>query len=83
MKLIFLDVNGIRASAKREHLPYFFSQNQIFWLSRNKSYPDQLPENKFGPEIYSYFDSSTSLKGYSRVAVYTKIAPKKLSMDLG
>lgn len=85
MKLISWNVNGIRAAHKKGALRELFALDaDIIGIQETKSTPDQL-----GPEItspvgyYSYFDSSKERKGYSGVAVYTKIQPEKVEYGLG
>lgn len=85
MKLILWNVNGIRASQKKGALDSIFAQKpDILAINETKCTPDQLPENKFAPDGYqAYFDSATERKGYSGVAVYTKVAPHKVEHGLG
>lgn len=85
MKLISWNVNGIRASYKKGALQSVFDLSpDILAIQETKSDPSQLPEDKFAPLGYTaYFDSATSRKGYSGVAVYTKLAPKKVEHGLG
>ena len=85
MKLISWNVNGIRASFKKGALQSVFDLNpDILGIQETKSTPDQLPEDGYAPKGYTvYFDSSESRKGYSGVAVYTKIIPNKVENGLG
>jgi exodeoxyribonuclease-3 len=85
MKLISWNVNGIRASFKKGALQSAFDLNpDMLAIQETKSEPSQLPDDKFAPPGYTaYFDSATSRKGYSGVAVYTKQIPKKVEYGLG
>ncbi len=85
MKLISWNVNGIRASFKKGALQTAFDLKPDFLaIQETKSTPDQLPEDGYAPKGYSvYFDSATSRKGYSGVAVYTKQEPNKVERGLG
>lgn len=85
MKLISWNVNGIRAAQKKGALDDIFSKNpDILAIQETKCEPSQLPENKFAPLGYTaYFDSATSRKGYSGVAIYTKEVPHTVEHGLG
>lgn len=85
MKIISFNVNGIRASYKKGALQEAFSLNpDILAIQETKSTPDQLSLEITSPAGYtSYFDSSKERKGYSGVAIYTKIIPEKVEYGLG
>lgn len=85
MKLISWNVNGIRASQKKGALPEVFKLNaDIIGIQETKSVPEQLTEDITSPKGYfSYFDSAKVRKGYSGVAVYTKVKPEKIEYGLG
>lgn len=85
MKIISFNVNGIRASHKKGALSELFKLNcDIIGIQETKSTPDQLSEEILAPVGYhSYFDSSKERKGYSGVAVYTKVQPEKVLHGLG
>lgn len=85
MKIVSFNVNGIRASYKKGALSEAFSLNaDLLAIQETKSTPDQLsPEIMAPPGYSSYFDSSKERKGYSGVAVYTKVIPEKVEYGLG
>jgi exodeoxyribonuclease-3 len=85
MKIISWNVNGIRASHKKGALSEAFKLGaDIIGIQETKSTPDQLKEEITSPLGYmSYFDSSKERKGYSGVAVYTKIKPEEVLCGLG
>ncbi|MBP6888223.1 MAG: exodeoxyribonuclease III [Candidatus Pacebacteria bacterium] len=85
MKLISWNVNGIRASYKKGALQELFALNaDIIGIQETKSTIDQLGEEIISPPGYvSYFDSAKERKGYSGVAVYTKIEPEEVIYGLG
>jgi exodeoxyribonuclease-3 len=85
MKIISWNVNGIRASHKKGALGEIFKCGaDIIGIQETKSTPDQLTEDITSPSGYtSYFDSSKERKGYSGVAVYTKVQPEKVEYGLG
>ncbi|MEZ0208587.1 MAG: exodeoxyribonuclease III, partial [Candidatus Paceibacterota bacterium] len=85
MKLISWNVNGIRACHKKGAFDELFKlKADIIGIQETKSTPDQLSEDILNPKGYfSYFDSAKERKGYSGVAVYTKIKPEKVEYGLG
>ena len=85
MKLISWNVNGIRAAHKKGALDQLFKLGaDIIGIQETKSTPDQLVEAIARPTGYfSYFDSAKERKGYSGVAVYTKVKPEKVEYGLG
>jgi exodeoxyribonuclease-3 len=85
MKLISWNVNGIRASYKKGAFAELLKLNaDIIGIQETKSTPDQLNEDIISPPGYiSYFDSAKERKGYSGVAVYTKIRPERVEYGLG
>lgn len=85
MKFISWNVNGIRAAHKKGALNELFKLNaDIFGIQETKSTPDQLNKDILEPKGYlAYFDSAKERKGYSGVAVYTKVKPEKVEYGLG
>ncbi len=85
MKLISWNVNGLRAVHKKGNLDWLFkSGTDIMCLQETKAHPEQLPEEVRNPEGYfSYFDHSKGRKGYSGVAIYSKIKPEKVQEGMG
>ncbi len=85
MKLISWNVNGIRAVHKKGALAEIFNTNaDIIGIQETKATPDQLVVDIISPPGYfSFFDSAKERKGYSGVAVYTKIQPEKVEYGLG
>jgi exodeoxyribonuclease-3 len=85
MKFLSYNVNGIRASYKKGALQNLLALDaDIIGIQETKSTPDQLDEAVLSPVGYhSYFDSAKERKGYSGVAVYTKIKPHKVEYGLG
>lgn len=85
MKIVSWNVNGIRASHKKGALDTLFSLGaDILCIQETKANKDQLGEDITSPEGYtSYFDSSKVRKGYSGVAMYTKVKPEKVLYGLG
>lgn len=85
MKFISWNVNGIRAVHKKGRFAELLSLGaDIIGIQETKCTPDQLSEDVVYPAGYtSYFDSAKERKGYSGVAVYTKLKPEKVEYGLG
>lgn len=85
MKIISWNVNGIRAWVRKEAHNWMLKQKpDIFCLQETKAHPEQLTKEvlEMGG-YYSYFDSSQVKKGYSGVAIYSKVEPEKVTQGIG
>jgi len=80
MKLVSWNVNGLRAVVKKGNFNAVFETDpDILCLQETKAHPDQLPEEvRSIPGYFSYFDHSKVKKGYSGVAIYSKVKPEKI-----
>lgn len=85
MRLLSWNVNGLRAVAKKDGWEDFINAStDIFCLQETKAHSEQLPENvREIPGYESYFSSSKVKKGYSGVALYTKIKPERVEYGIG
>lgn len=85
MKIVSWNVNGLRALIKKGQFEWLINQDfDIFCLQETKSHIDQLTNETKNPKGYfSYFDHSKLKKGYSGVAIYSKIKPEKLEYGFG
>ncbi len=84
LKLYSWNVNGIRAAQKKGFLDWLDkTQPDIIGLQETKASPDQLDEALLKPAGYQSFWSSAERKGYSGVALYTKIPPKSVTLGFG
>jgi exodeoxyribonuclease-3 len=85
MKIVSWNVNGLRAVVKKDKWSQLFELNpDIFCLQETKAHPEQLPEVIRNPKGYhSYFDHSKIRKGYSGVAIYSKVKPEKVEYSIG
>jgi exodeoxyribonuclease-3 len=78
MKIVSWNVNGLRSLAKNNYWETFLrgAKPDIFCLQETKASPEQLSETFLSPPGYSAFFSSCQVKkGYSGVAIYSKIEP--------
>lgn len=84
MKLLSWNVNGLRAVYKKDSWNDFLAENpDIFCLQETKAHIEQLPDEiKNIPGYFSYFVSPEIKKGYSGVAIYSKIKPKKVEYGM-
>jgi len=85
MRIISWNVNGLRANVKKGGFDWFINESpDIYCIQETKAHPEQLDEGVRNPIGYkAYFDHSKVKKGYSGVAVYSKIEPKKVEYGLG
>lgn len=85
MKLISWNVNGLRAVHKKGRFDDALGLGaDILALQETKCTPEQLSEEIVSPSGYiSFFDSAKERKGYSGVAIYTKIRPERVEYGLG
>ena len=84
IKLVSWNVNGIRAVSGKDGWSFFEAgEFDLIGLQETKASPEQLSAqlvNKAGFE--SYFASSTVKKGYSGTAVYSRLKPLKVELEL-
>lgn len=86
MKIVSWNVNGLRSLAKNGYWESFLKTTKpdIFCLQETKASPDQLPETFLSPLGYSAFFSSCQVKkGYSGVAIYSRIEPLSIIYGMG
>ncbi|MHB8710258.1 MAG: exodeoxyribonuclease III [Minisyncoccota bacterium] len=86
MRIVSWNVNGLRSLAKNEYWESFLKsvKPDIFCLQETKASPEQLPEALLSPAGYSAFFSSCQVrKGYSGVAIYSKIEPLFVIYGMG
>ena len=86
MRIISWNVNGLRATHKNGYLFSLLEKEKpdIFCAQETKAEPEQLPDEVRNiPGYYSYFNWSKGRRGYSGVAIYTKIKPEKVEYNMG
>ncbi|GAA0743672.1 exodeoxyribonuclease III [Clostridium oceanicum] len=84
MKIYSWNVNGIRAIFKKNFLDFIKEEEpDILCLQETKIQDDKLEDNiRNIPPYYSYF-SFAKRKGYSGVAIYSKIKPISVKYGIG
>lgn len=70
------NVNGLRAVQRKGFVPWLAGEHpDILCLQETKAQPDQLSEDVLHPDGYESCFASANRKGYSGVAVYTRLSP--------
>lgn len=81
MKFISWNVNGLRACVKKGFLDYFNSQDaDIFCVQETKLQEGQIELDL--PNYHQYWNYAEK-KGYSGVAIFTKVEPISVAYGLG
>lgn len=85
VRLLCWNVNGLRAVYKKNFLDWFLKeQPDVLCVQETKATQDQLPEElRVVPGYHVYFDEAVEKKGYSGVALYSKILPKNVQQSWG
>ena len=84
MRIISVNVNGIRAAHRKNFFTWLQKQDaDIVCIQETKAQVDQLNDEIIKPKGYfSYFNSAVK-KGYSGVAIYSQIEPEKIIGKIG
>ncbi len=86
MRIVSWNVNGLRSLGKDGSWNTFLAETKpdIFCLQETKARPEQLPEDLRDVRGFSsFFSSSQVKKGYSGVALYSKIEPLSVLYGMG
>lgn len=84
MRVITLNVNGIRSAASKGFFKWLAKQQaDIVCLQETKAQEHQLPKEQFIPSGYYAYFHDAEKKGYSGVALYTRKEPDKVIVGLG
>lgn len=79
MRILSLNVNGIRAAARKGLFPWLESQAaDVVCLQEIRAQRDQLGDPMYLPRGYHSFYMDCSTRGYSGVAVFTKCKPDRV-----
>jgi exodeoxyribonuclease-3 len=83
MRIITLNLNGIRSAAKKGFFDWFNQQNaDVICLQETKAQEHQLGAIIHPPGYHAYYFDAEK-KGYSGVAIYTRHKPSKVTTGLG
>lgn len=86
MKIVSWNVNGLRAVHRNGYWQTFLKtvKPDIFGLQETKASPEQLSDDlRDAAGFSSFFSSSQLKKGYSGVALYSKIEPLSVIYGMG
>ncbi|HHJ18420.1 MAG TPA: exodeoxyribonuclease III [Gammaproteobacteria bacterium] len=84
MRIITLNTNGIRASAKKGVFDWLAQQDaDVICIQETKAQVDQLSDPVFHPEGYHCTYVDAVKKGYSGVALYSRRKPDKVITKMG
>jgi exodeoxyribonuclease-3 len=83
MKIFSYNVNGIRAAMTKGLVNWLEVESpDIICLQETKASPEQIDLLTFETMGYSHYWYSAKKKGYSGVAIFSKIKPKAISMGM-
>lgn len=83
MRIITLNVNGIRSAARKGFFEWVKKQQaDVICLQETKAQESQLGSSIHLSGYQAYFFDAEK-KGYSGVAIYSRIQPKSVTMGLG
>ncbi len=84
MRIITINVNGIRSAARKGFFAWMAAQNaDVVCLQETKAQEHQLSKETLSPAGYYGFFHDAQKKGYSGVAIYCKREPDKVTAGLG
>lgn len=84
IRVITLNINGIRAGARKGFFEWLQQQNaDVVCLQETKAQMEHLQDAHFRPEGYQCYYQDAIKKGYSGVGIYSKIKPQKVITGLG
>ena len=84
MRIITYNVNGIRAAMNKDLVGWLKAANpDVLCLQETKATPDQVDVQAFEALGYHLYWYSAQKKGYSGVAIFSKIKPKHVEYGCG
>ncbi|MCK5718076.1 MAG: exodeoxyribonuclease III [Thiomargarita sp.] len=84
MKIITVNLNGIRAAAKKGFFTWLTQENpDIVCIQETKAQQHQLTDPIFHPAGYHCYYHDAEKKGYSGVALYSRQKPKSVIRGIG
>lgn len=83
-RILSWNVNGIRAVYKKGFLEWFFKEKaDIVCVQETKAWAEQLVDELRNPVGYSSYFAEAERKGYSGVALYTRLEPREVRTGFG
>ncbi|OGO93750.1 MAG: exodeoxyribonuclease III [Coxiella sp. RIFCSPHIGHO2_12_FULL_42_15] len=84
MRVITLNINGIRAGARKGFFEWLPKQHaDVICLQETKAQMEHLHDEHFRPKGYHCYYHDALKKGYSGVGIYSKVKPKNIITGLG
>lgn len=84
MKIISLNLNGIRAAHRKGFLDWLYKVDpDVICFQETKAQVHQLTDELVNPQGYYAYFNDAEKKGYSGVAVYSRYQPDKIKKKLG
>tara|TARA_Y100001970_G_C14251135_1_gene871965 strand:- start:109 stop:882 length:774 start_codon:yes stop_codon:yes gene_type:complete len=84
MRLITLNVNGIRSASSKGFFEWLKNQNaDIVCLQETRIQSEQLTQNMLSPETFGSAFEFAEKKGYSGVGIYFKKKPDRIKKGIG
>jgi len=84
MRLLSWNVNGLRAVHRKGFLDWFLAERpHVLCLQETKASEEQLPPELINVTGYQSYFRSGKRKGYSGVALYTRVKPRKVDFGFG
>ncbi|MGH8281321.1 MAG: exodeoxyribonuclease III [Gammaproteobacteria bacterium] len=84
MRIITLNVNGIRSAARKDLFEWLPKQRaDVVCVQETKAQEDQLTDPAFRPEKHHCFYFDAQKKGYAGTALYTRTEPEDMIMGFG
>ncbi len=84
MRIISLNVNGIRSAARKGFFDWLKQQNaDVICLQETKAQKHQLDDSIFSIQGYEAYFFDAEKKGYSGVAIYSRTKPNSMTTGLG
>jgi exodeoxyribonuclease-3 len=84
MRVITLNLNGIRSAAKKGFFDWVLKQKaDVICVQELKAQAIDLQHNLFQPEHYHCYFHCAEKKGYSGVGIYSNKKPKNVKIGLG
>ena len=81
MRIITINVNGIRAAERKGFFDWLKKQNaDVVCLQEIKAQEDQLDERFYPDDMHTFYHSAER-KGYSGTGLYCKSKPDKISFS--
>jgi len=84
MEIVSANVNGIRAAAKKGFFEWLYRrQPDVVCIQESKAQNEQLDREVFFPQGYHSYYFDAEKKGYSGVAIYSRVKPDNVIYGLG